>query len=110
MLTMYLLLSICDKDDAYDSNIGLTSIFFLEENVVRELSHKFFQSKLIKHFNIYFQRNEIVWPKRKLEGGTIVNNNTTISNICIFLCDHFRPLCLLSQVNNWEGINLGSLL
>ena len=40
-----------DKDDAYNSSIGLTSISFVEENVLtRELSHKFFQSKLIKNF------------------------------------------------------------
>jgi hypothetical protein len=32
--------------------------------VVRNLGLNYFHEKLIKHFNILFQRHEVVWPSR----------------------------------------------
>ena len=48
-----------DTDDTLTNNVteGLRK--------VRHLSLDFFRSRLVDHFNIKFDRNEIIWPKRR---------------------------------------------
>ena len=51
------------EDDSGD--VGLTEVSQTEVNIVRNLSHSTFQSKLIRHFDHCFKKNELIWPKRK---------------------------------------------
>jgi hypothetical protein len=58
-------LGSCASDTPPDGEgAGLSEVSFVEENVVKDLSQSLFRSKLITHFNICFQQNEIVWPSR----------------------------------------------
>ena len=51
-----------DEDTNSDTeNDGISE----EVRKVRHLSLDYFRSKLVEHFNIKFDRNEIVWPKRR---------------------------------------------
>ena len=52
------------QTDESVSGMGLTEVSFTEINKVRDLSHSLFQLKLIEHFDIAFQKNEIIWPSR----------------------------------------------
>ena len=51
-------------DDIGSGSLELNEISLTGENNVRDLSHSLFQSKLIEHFDIAFEKNEIVWPRR----------------------------------------------
>ena len=44
---------------------AIMEVSFINENIVRNMSHTLFQKKLIKHFDICFKRNEIVWPQQQ---------------------------------------------
>ena len=36
-----------------------------EERIVKNLSLAYFRNKLVEHFHIAFERNEIVWPAHR---------------------------------------------
>jgi len=44
---------------------GLNTISTTNVNIVRQLSHNIFRQKLIKHFQLNFENNSIVWPRHK---------------------------------------------
>ena len=47
-----------DEDDFEEHGEG-------EVRIVRNLSLKYFRSKLVEHFDIKFRRNELVWPRSR---------------------------------------------
>lgn len=52
------------SDDEDTNNDTETDGVAEEVRKVRHLSLDFFRCKLVEHFNIKFDRNEIIWPKR----------------------------------------------
>ena len=51
--------------------LGGTSVNILGTNIVQELSQATFREKLIKHFDIKFESQNVVWPRRKKKRTTI---------------------------------------
>ena len=61
-----------DEDNVDDQHIlGGTSVNILGTNIVRELSQATFREKLIKHFDIKFKSQNVVWPRSKKKRRTI---------------------------------------
>ncbi len=54
-------------DDAGENSISVDADDASDEvRKVRHLSLDYFRSKLVEHFNIKFDRNEIIWPRRRV--------------------------------------------
>ena len=61
-----------DEGNVDDQHVpGGTSVNILGTNIVQELSQATFREKLIKHFDIKFESQNVVWPRRKKKGTTI---------------------------------------
>lgn len=50
-----------DADIGSEDDVECTN----EVRVVRDLSLKYFRSRLVEHFDIMFKRNAVIWPRRR---------------------------------------------
>jgi hypothetical protein len=56
-----------DDDDRDAETMSQDSILPNGTRIVRHLSQKFFRQRLVEHFHILWERNELVWPQRTRE-------------------------------------------